>query len=254
MEDALRRRIEVTAKLAAVTALLIAVSAAPAAANHSWGGYHWARTANPFTVKLGDNVTSAWDGHLATASSDWSAHDVLKTTVVPGLTTGRKCRASSGRVEVCNAAYGNNGWLGLASVWASGGHIVQATVKLNDTYFSTAKYNTPSWRQSVTCQEVGHTFGLDHQSEDPNVNMGTCMDYYKVPNIRPNQHDFDQLALIYGHLDSTSTLAASTASGRRGLRKVKETLYVEELGAGKRRLVWVYWKDQGVRHGAPDEG
>ena len=35
-----------------------AAFAAPAAlANHSWGGYHWARTSNPFTVKLGDNVS-----------------------------------------------------------------------------------------------------------------------------------------------------------------------------------------------------
>lgn len=26
---------------------------------HAWGTYHWARTANPFALKLGDNVTSA---------------------------------------------------------------------------------------------------------------------------------------------------------------------------------------------------
>ena len=40
-------------------------------ANHSWGSYHWARTANPFELALGDNVSSAWDKYLATASSDW---------------------------------------------------------------------------------------------------------------------------------------------------------------------------------------
>ena len=33
-------------------------------ANHSWGGYHWARTANPFTIKAGDNVDSSWDAYL----------------------------------------------------------------------------------------------------------------------------------------------------------------------------------------------
>jgi hypothetical protein len=40
--------------------------------SHSWGGYHWARTANPFTLKLGDNVSSGWDTYLAMASIDWS--------------------------------------------------------------------------------------------------------------------------------------------------------------------------------------
>ena len=29
-------------------------------ADHSWGSYHWARTSNPFNLKLGDNVTSCW--------------------------------------------------------------------------------------------------------------------------------------------------------------------------------------------------
>jgi hypothetical protein len=26
---------------------------------HAWNDYHWARTANPFTLELGDNVTEA---------------------------------------------------------------------------------------------------------------------------------------------------------------------------------------------------
>ncbi len=168
-------------------------------------------------MQLGENLsTAAWETALSGASADWTASRVLDSPVVVGATAGRKCRPTSGRVEVCNAAYGNNGWLGLASVWSSGGHIVQATVKLNDTYFNTSSYNTPAWRRSVTCQEVGHTFGLDHQSEDPEVNMGTCMDYHKVPNLSPNQHDYEQLETIYGHLDATTTLAASTAASGRG--------------------------------------
>src|SRR5262245_28855626 len=75
-------------------------------ADHAWGNYHWARTANPFTVKLGDNVSGAWDGALATASSDWSQSSVLNTTVVAGTTKPRNCRPTSGRVQVCNSTYG----------------------------------------------------------------------------------------------------------------------------------------------------
>ncbi len=186
---------------------------------HAWGGYHWARTANPFTLKLGDNVSSAWDSYLATTSTDWSVSTVLDTTIVAGTTTGRRCKANPGRIEVCNAAYGNNGWLGLASISITGGvHITQGTAKVNDTYFNTAQYNTPAWKNMVMCQEVAHAFGLDHQDENQtNPNLGSCMDYTNNPlgppsNEHPNQHDYDQLLAIYAHLDATTTVAASLPS------------------------------------------
>ena len=244
----------------AAAAVLMTIGAAPASATHSWGGYHWARTANPFTVKLGDNVSSAWDTYLRGASTDWSSSaygNPVRTTVVAGTSTGRKCRAKSGRIEVCNAAYGNNGWLGLASVWVSGGHITQSTVKLNDTYYNTAKYNTPTWRAAVTCQEVGHGFGLGHQDES-GADFHTCMDYASNPdadNMHPNAHDYQMLASIYAHTDTFSTIQASTASssGGRGLRKLDDDLYVEDLGHGQKRFVHVYWVDSQRAHHAPHE-
>lgn len=44
--------------------VIVAVAAIPAVtlANHSWGGYHWARTSNPFTLKVGDAVNATHDG------------------------------------------------------------------------------------------------------------------------------------------------------------------------------------------------
>lgn len=218
----------------ALVLILFLVLAEVAAADHSWGSYHWARTSNPFTLQLGDNLTNSWDPYLATTARDWNEPrdwslptapyyvgadgnplpDVINPTVVPGKNSKPKlCRAVSGRVEVCNASYGNNGWLGVAQIWASWNHITQGTVKVNDTYFNTSTYNTPAWRNMVMCQEVGHTLGLDHQDEAfDNANLGTCMDYTSNPstNQHPNQHDYEQLALIYAHLDSTTTLSATT--------------------------------------------
>ena len=197
-----------------LSALVLLLGTTRAHATHSWGNYHWARTSNPFTLALGDNVSSSWDAYLATTSSDWHLSSVFQTSIVPGGTTPKRCRPTSGRVEVCNAPYGNNGWLGVAQIWLSGGHIIQGTVKLNDTYFNTATYNTSEWRNMVMCQEVGHTFGLDHQDENfNNTNLGTCMDYTNNPstNQYPNAHDYGELALIYAHLDSTSTANAPLA-------------------------------------------
>lgn len=192
-------------------------------ATHSWGGYHWARTSNPFTVKLGNNVSSAWNNYLSTASSDWSLSSVLDTAVVAGKSDSRKCRPTAGRVEVCDNNYGNNGWLGIAQIWVSGSHITQGTTRMNDTYFNTLTYNTPAWRSLVICQEVGHTFGLAHQDENfSNPNLGTCMDYTNDPdgklynqlsNEHPNQHDYDELGIIYAHLDPFTTLLNKAVRG-----------------------------------------
>lgn len=187
-------------------------------ASHSWGGYHWARTANPFTLKAGDNLTSLWKPYLVTAAADWSVSDILNMSVVPGQSKGN-CRATAGQDEVCNKAYGNNGWLGVAQIWVSGSHITQGTTKVNDTYFNTSTYNTSAWRQMVMCQEVGHTLGLDHQDVNfTNPNLNTCMDYTNSPdsNQHPNAHDYDELDSIYAHLDSLTTVGQTIARISQG--------------------------------------
>ena len=232
----------------AITAF--AAIAGTAAASHSWGGYHWARTANPFTLRLSDNVSGPWDPILATTSTGWSMSTVLDTAIVAGSADPRKCRPTSGRVEVCNASYGRNGWLGIASIWASGSHITQGTVKVNDSYFNSAPYNTPAWRNLVMCQEVGHTFGLAHQDENfSNANLGTCMDYTNDPstNQAPNGHDYAQLASIYLHLDSTTTVAASTAflpdavPSFAKAHRVSESVYRTDFGDGRSLVTHVFW-------------
>ena len=43
-----------------VVVSILAVVALPLHASHAWSTYNWARTSNPFTLKVGKNVTSAW--------------------------------------------------------------------------------------------------------------------------------------------------------------------------------------------------
>ncbi|HEU0291309.1 MAG TPA: hypothetical protein VFR47_01140 [Anaerolineales bacterium] len=238
---------------------MLAVFPLSVGADHAWGNYHWARTANPFTLKVGDNVNSTWDQHLDTTISDWSQSQVLNLTKVTGGTKPRNCRPTSGRVEVCNATYGNTGWLGVAQIWITGGvHITQGIVKNNDTYFNTPTYNTSAWRNLVMCQEVGHTLGLDHQDENfNNANLGTCMDYTNNPgtNQHPNQHDYDQLVTIYSHLDSTTTIGATPAGfanadvhaienwGEKVSDNGKTALFVRDFGKGFQIFTFVIWAE-----------
>ncbi|MBI4786018.1 MAG: hypothetical protein HY782_03105 [Chloroflexi bacterium] len=231
-----------------------------ASANNAWGNYHWARTSNPFTLKLGDNVNSTWQTYFEMASADWTKSNVLNTNIVSGGTGRRRCRPTNGSVEVCNYAYGQNGWLGLAQIWISGSHITQGVVKVNDTYFNMAAYNNINERQHVMCQEIGHTLGLDHQDES-GASLNTCMDYYyntsnsDTKSTHPNQHDYDQLAAIYAHLDSTTTLRsvpeqmqnadleARSAWGReiRASANKRAAIFERDFGGGHKVFTFVIW-------------
>ncbi len=196
---------------AAAAIAVAAASALPAQANHSWGGYHWARAGGAATPPLVSSLTSDWTGNLTTAKNDWNQSPYVESR------TRRRCAMTTGQVHVCNYTYGNNGWVGLASINLSGGtHISQGSVKLNDTYESGSP---AAERQGVMCQEVGHTYGLDHQDEDfNNPNLGTCMDYTNdwSTNQHPNQHDYDELALIYNHTDAAATKASNVTKIKTG--------------------------------------
>jgi hypothetical protein len=248
--------------------VVMAVSPLSAGASHSWGKYHWARTSNPFTLRVGDNVNSTWDTYLNEAITDWNRSSVLDLTKVAGSTSGSTCAPTSGRIEACNAAYGTTGWLGIAQIWTTrGAHIVQATTKVNDTYFNQAQYNTPAWRRLVMCQEIAHDFGLDHQDENfNNANLGSCMDYTSDPdgppsNEHPNAHDYAQLESIYRHLDNFTTINAALRDAPAGFAnadvhaqanwgsKVRDSengrasLFERDFGNGYKVFTFVIWAD-----------
>ena len=123
------------------------------------------------------------------------------------------------------------------------------------------------------CQEIGHTFGLDHQSEDGS-SQDTCMDYFSntganagsILSTHPNQHDYDQLVTIYTHLDSSNTAFSSALGGVNGKptavghdvdlsdpsawgQAVREdargnnAVYVRDLGNGEKVFTFVTWAE-----------
>ncbi|TNE32669.1 MAG: hypothetical protein EP350_05645 [Alphaproteobacteria bacterium] len=212
-----------------VLGALAVVNAAPSLANHAWSTYHW-QTSTATTDGGGvakpdviDNTTGVWNKHVADAMIDWNSSDHISSGTTSGTTNQRRCPMTSGTIQVCNTTYGQTGWLGIASISISGGHIVAGSTKLNDTYFNTSPYNTSAWRQLVACQEIGHDYGLGHQDENfNNTNLGTCMDYTgdpdgsiknQLPNLSPNAHDYAQLAEIYNHSESGGGSGGGGAPG-----------------------------------------
>lgn len=244
-------------KVAAI-ASAAALAATPLLASHSWNNYHWARTSAEISPPVGDNVSAVWDSYLQVAVADWNQSTRIQSPLVAGSTSPRNCRPKAGRIEVCNASYGSTGWLGIAQIWLSGGHISQGTTKLNDTYFNTAQYNTPAWRALVTCQEIGHDYGLGHQDEDFSTDAtNSCMDYTNLPagNEHPDAHDYAQLESIYAHTDGgTSGAAAPGNSAQDGgdtpsewgraiafTRDGRPHIFQKDLPGGDRVITHVFW-------------
>ena len=116
------------------------------------------------------------------------------------------------------------------------------------------------------CQEVGHTFGLGHVDENfNNANQGTCMDYTSYPqtNQHPNAHDYEELGIIYGHLDSFNTSGSTRVAvpmppamglidldnpanwGQRIHRSAngRQETFELDFGGGNKVITEVFWAD-----------
>lgn len=261
----------------ALAAAAATIALLPASATNSWGGYHWAGDGQNVTLKVNTAIASQWNTSVGNARDDWNqSTELTLSTLNPVSVSAKRCNPIAGQILVCNAAYGQRGWLGIATIWLQSGtkHITQATTKLNDSYHNYAPYNRPEWRALVACQEIGHDFGLDHQDENfDNPNLGTCMDYTSNPlgppaNTSPNAHDYDELKLIYNHDDGYTTATASTNFGIRQVGRAapatlpsegigdspaewgraihrdalgRPDVFVKDFGGGQRALTHVFW-------------
>ena len=203
--------------------LLSAVLAVPAGAGHSWANYHWARQtteAEPsFDLLVVESVTLEWQGAFDTSLNLWRLSSKLDNVIDSGdenSKTRKRCKMVQGQMRVCNAKYGQAGWIGMATINIdANGHITQGTAKMNDSYDWYFAAN-PDEVNHVTCQEIGHVYGLGHTSTDGS-SQGTCMDYSTSTNSQwPNGHDYEQLDTIYGHTDSYDTYDTAATPSEEG--------------------------------------
>src|SRR4051794_10456186 len=147
--------------------LLVAGLVGHAAEAKRWGCWSQADR----NVKIRNTASNA-----SAAVSDWNNLTILNLTSV----------GSGEETYVFNANSGNTGWGGLASITNySGCTILRATAQLN-TYYSW----TANAARGVHCQEVGHTFGLDHSNDGGCMGGGYWYDiatHYTIVSANINQ-------------------------------------------------------------------
>lgn len=148
---------------------------------HQWGSWHWDKN----TIYM--YVYGSKQAESKAAIKDWDDHTDLKLPL----------KTSHTDVSVFGANAGNTGWAGLASIkgyafdwwhkwcWCK---ITHAHAQFN-TYYSYTSANV----QGVQCQEVGHTFGLDHS----NTNGCMAKGYYSPNSNFSNSHNWADVNAMY---------------------------------------------------------
>ncbi len=134
-----------------------------------------------------------WGTHQAEANAaryDWSRNTDL---YVPR-------RSYHTDVSVYGSNSGNTGWGGLATITSSGWrwhcgwwcNVNHAHAQYNSYYGGSTGTGSGSDVRGVFCQEIGHTFGLDHS------NTGDCMGkgYYNGVNVT-GPHNWADINALY---------------------------------------------------------
>lgn len=227
-----------------LTALLLTISAltalpAAAGANHVWyvngKPVHWASTVNPAQIDLGDNLNDpVWDSMRHVPSWVWSSGTLPAGGLGPSPVLRVNTRAgglASNEVEMYDGLYGQNGWVGQASLNSidAQGHIRDATMQLNRSYPLSSRE-----KHAAINHEVGHTLGLAHEN-------GTVMCAALCGIDNPTRHDYDVLTFVNFHLDGYNTPTLNT----RAPAEVGETIARRD---GPRAVVFVTrLRDRAVR-------
>mmetsp|Transcript_19712 Transcript_19712/g.41394 ORF Transcript_19712/g.41394 Transcript_19712/m.41394 type:complete len:289 (-) Transcript_19712:230-1096(-) len=137
-----------------------------------------------------------WTEEFELAVADWQESDALVLST-ERVEVDHTCQSKDGVMVVCNANFGETGWVGINENSIVNDRIVASVSKMNEYYL---KNSNLDHRRYTMCHEIGHGFGLPHTDENPyNSNLGNCLDYTDDPdqNLHPGEVNFNKLRNMY---------------------------------------------------------
>ncbi len=178
------KRTRATFFLTSLFAIAFVLTAATAVLGaKQWSCWHWDHNSIGFSNSAG----GSWGSIIGSEANDW------KTGTCINFTGGNEITGDAD-------FYGGTGWLGIARLLEVGPNctIVRAEALMNRSYLDGSGYGETADRH-VTCQEIGHTLGLDHAKG----RAQTCMNdrYLSFPDFE--QADADLVDSITGGCGGT---------------------------------------------------
>jgi hypothetical protein len=141
-------------------------------------------------IEILNALDDAYDEYLETTVSAWNASSLMELTIRK-IPQDVACQPEPGKIKVCSAYYGNNGWRGQGHVYLRGRFINAATIQLNDY-----KVFDPDPIQYELCHLLGHSLGVYHADEGclvPSIN-----DVVGDDNLHPSAESLIDLEELYG--------------------------------------------------------
>lgn len=177
LRDVSRNQASLYFSLLCVTSFLV-TTAGLVMANNQWYCWHWPKN----TIFVKSAASGYWGTIINSEFNQWDSGTCVN------FTGGSEITADAG-------FYGNTGWLGLARLLDYDGgtcEIKRAEALMNQSYLDGGSYDETDDRH-VTCQEQGHTIGLDHRKGPRNQ---TCMNdtFLGFPDF--DEHDAATVAEI----------------------------------------------------------
>lgn len=171
-------------------------------------------------------LDDTWQDEFYDAVADWKDSTALDLET-QRVEVDHNCTRVDGVMVVCNANFGDTGWVGINENELWDNVIYSSVAKMNEYYLRNSNY---AHRRYTMCHEIGHGFGLPHTDENPyNSDKGNCLDYTTTPqnNLYPGKVNYQRLHGMY-NLYSGRRLRRELEDGR-----VIETsiLYVDESAA-----------------------
>lgn len=162
-----------------------AIGSTAAYASHRWSCWKYA---NYYIRWYNGGTGDYWNIYQEEAKSDSNSWDKYTDIYLASVSSS----GTSDHVNAYNGYYGYNGWLGIAEIRRySGCTIYEGRSRLNMTYLENGYSRTN--KKHVACQEVGHLFGLHHNTGS----NSTCMNDQILSAPYPNSHDRSLINSIY---------------------------------------------------------